>query len=526
MAKSSKKGKKKSKKEYKKKTTSEFCKLLDRLHHHKDSKAVVPLILNENYCMGGFFTRTRKVLFVVPNKNSDIGGVDDLKSYVMRKPITQEEEVISTYSGEYPNWLQRMVVVKSDKVIEVDGVKCNKLFEHYGSHVYKATKKLPAAEIKTVVAELEGGGISLLTNLKGDALRRKIIEDYKNAFPSGLYDCGTIDHWPNWLYPSVVLHMRDTMPNFGDTILPWLGTDPVSSVELIFQYRLDEHLNAQRGGSAHPYIFDDDFFRSFRESQYYLNGDYNIMKNARDLILSLQTSVNNDITNKYESPTDMEEIISYNKKMLLEHLKTGKEPKFGDKLVAVYKKVYGDLDHANPEQHKLYKKVYDDTAMVKLSLDLIRFNVNMLKDSPNFDNILDFLHSGDLIHTLGNYIDLKDVIKPSSWFSFFGGSTDAKLHTVFGSRAYWEKFLNHVAFMYTMGRDFPGANPYDKSPLFFDYIPVKNEARSIEFGAFGHVPYHDHHGHPAVGTVGVRGSIEIEKPDRKMLPAEMRFGIF
>jgi hypothetical protein len=208
-------------------------------------------------------------------------------------------------------------------------------------------------------------------------------------------------------------------------------------------------VSMQYGGDRSKYdsqfILDDLFLHNFRMSEHYLNPDNNIVLNARDTLLQYVSSAVNNPLLIHESPFHMGDQISFYRTQLLNAL-DGND-KFGNKLVAVYQKVYGNLDESNPEQYKMYKKIYDDSSMVKLAMDFTRYSTGRLKDHPEFDDILGGLHSSNLIMNLTNYIGGSAIV--SGGGSLVGGaSTTGGAHTVFDA-SFYKGFINSMSMLYT-----------------------------------------------------------------------------
>ena len=464
-----------------------YCTLLEEIYNNSKVHKIVDSILDSKNCMGSMFTSRRPMVFIVPKPYlSKKVDAEKIKQHMIRGPLVSKYDKDTerkTYSGEHEKWGMRVISDVTSNSLKVDGEKSEIVITHpNGSVVALCANELPP--MKKAGGRMYGGALLNLSNgqelTRGKALREMIVNDYKHMFPPGQYGFRDINCWTNWCYSSLVLHLNDNLPNFRDVFLPFLGTSPMSALELMLQYHIISDDKQTGGGSGDNYFINDDILRAFADSsQYYLNPDTNILKNARDLILRLQTSIGNNPGLLLESPYYMNDIIDNHKSMLLAQLGKDGVKNIGNVLVGVYKKVYGTLDESNPDQYNLYKKVYDKTYIVKLGMDLMRFNSGMVHNYPESDAFLSVVHGGTLPAVVKTLTGTSEIGSEYS-AEFRGGSS--KLFEQFNQEAFWKKFINHVAFLYTMGRDYPGSNPYERSPLFFNTIPSNDLNSLLGFG--------------------------------------------
>lgn len=467
-----------------KRSTADYCTLLDKMYNNKDTKEVVSLILSEKYCMGSMFTRKLPMVFICPNKLSDISDVQDLKSHMLKGKVGEGSSLM-TYAGEYKNWLMRNVDSKSGGKIVVDGVDCSLVFNHQDSAVYKASGKLPAAKAGKSLAQEGGGVMEGITHMyneltgaelnRGMVLRQSIVKKYQQKFPPYMYDYNHMGHWSNRLYSGLVLHLNEGIPNFGDVFLPMLNKEkPWSALEPLLQYRIkasDDSSDKQSGGGHSPYFVNDSYLQSFMKSPYFLSADDNIISQSYDLHDMFLKSVYNNSRLYHENPIHMQDIIQKYAGDLFNDVRIyggdggyfdtdndgyPTHPDMTNKIVTAYKKVYGDLDHSNPGQYSLYKKVYDKAPLVKLHLDLQRFVTSMGDpDHHKRDGAMSVLYGSKY---LGEQLELVLNSGMSNNSSSRYGQSAMKL---LEDPKYLREFMDHYAF-HTYAMSFVGDESYLK----------------------------------------------------------------
>jgi hypothetical protein len=474
-----------------KRTTAEYCTLLDKMYNNKDSKEVVGLILSEKYCMGSMFTHRRPMVFICPNKLSDISDVSDLKSHMLKGKVGAGDSLM-TYSGEFQNWLMRNIEVKSPSKIVVDGVDCSLIFNHQESSVYKASRKLPNAKVGKSLAQEGGDGFNHMYNelngselTKGKVLRESIVRKYKTKFPQYMYPFGNSNHWANRCYSSLCLHLNENIPNFGDIFLPMLNKEkPYSALEPLLQYRIEDN------DEDTPYFVEDHHLQSFMRSPHFLSTDDNILSQSYDLHDMFIKSVSNNNSLYHENPISMRGIIDKHAGDLFSDLKLygggdfdndgyPTHPDMTNKIITAYRKVYGDLDHSNPGQYALYKKVYDNAPLVKLHLDLQRYVTSIGDpDHPNRSTALNTLFKS---RHMGEQLELVLNTKMENTPSRYGSNMTKLLE----NPKHLQEFIKNTAF-YTASMAFStasAANPTATMTFSGDDSWLKKNANKTTGGS-------------------------------------------
>lgn len=271
-------------------------------------------------------------------------------------------------------------------------------------------------------AEQAGGGspfeylverdIAHLLDLSGHDLRWSIIEQYRNSWPISVFGLDSEYAWYQWATASLVSFLAEQIPDFYWVYSPYLGLDPFSTLDLLFEYHVQD--------AYHRYILPDDLIKKWIQSNMYLYSDPILLSNAMTFLAGGGSKTGGD-------PTFPKQIISLNPDLSSRYVVTGKEAineyirfnspeKIREGIVKVYKKVYEEPDVLLGETRSIYEQVDKQPFVVAMQNDLRRFFDDRFRYHSEFDSLYpSFLHC--------------NICKPNkglfNWFTGGGGNKDS-----------------------------------------------------------------------------------------------------
>lgn len=113
-----------------------------------------------------------------------------------------------------------------------------------------------------------------LSALSGMALRWNILEHYRRKWPLSAFPIGTDHNYYYWLYSSLVLYLKSTIPDFYLTYDPCV--DPIIGVEQLLQARI----------TGANYLISDSYLLDWYRSKYWLMSDPLLLSSVGTYLMS------------------------------------------------------------------------------------------------------------------------------------------------------------------------------------------------------------------------------------------------
>lgn len=315
----------------------------------------------------------KRIAYVVNKTDGTIGGVKIGKEAIVVKGETKESKHIPV-----------------GVAFEVDG-----LLSEPGEAVPMRTKENDKGRKGKRRNDMEGGNgssmspmeilvdrdVTYLMELQENDLRSAIVDAYRKSWPLTVFGIDSEYSWYQWMWASMLAFLKEQISDFYWVYSPYLGMDPYSSLDLLFEYHVQDNYN--------KYILPDDLIHKWVQSKWFLYNDPTILQAASMYLagggaqrgggpFDSFISLNLGMADRY---------VAVGKEAIGEYLRWGSPEKLREGIAKVYKKVYEEPNFLLGETRAIYKKVDEEPFVVGLHNDLRRFLSSRFRYHTEFDTL-------------------------------------------------------------------------------------------------------------------------------------------
>lgn len=380
-------------------SVKDFCTTLDLMDKNAKTKSHVDLVLNN--CLTSLFSSTnKKTTFLAPvgaalTELKKLKG-EELKVQLRRhlmfgvhNPASIKSKTSSTLISNVGDKYPVAASGASSIVLEIGAgnVDADFVADSRNGALYTINKLLPAAKTAHRAAskgsrksshskktsrkqtgggfleEMNGGGCGLMKGgygLRGlnmndndldmymmkrnnpiPMVRHRIIEDYARRMNPDL--------WAKQLYATILLYLRENMPDFDEIALPFLSTDAFAGIESLFQ-RFDVPWNESNA------LIPTSIFDRFMESPTYMSMDPGLLGNGRSYLTSIlnQAPIGSGMFSNLHL---WQQLANSQRNIIKNLLESPEKPLMRKGILSVYRKMYGEPNRFNPNTEALYTKI-------------------------------------------------------------------------------------------------------------------------------------------------------------------------
>lgn len=371
----------------------DFCTILDKLVENKDVHEIAGLMYK--HCLTSLITNpVSKRSFLAPSKKA-LGKLKgksvneikkQIKMHVLGRMILPDQSFKDRVQLDVPTMLKgvkyEVSKAKTAKSIIVEGRECKLLDVTGNGALYviddllpekkvaetesKRGKKRVKSPVKRRRSKKQKGGFlpSHLSGLPGLEARFGFIDDYRGQYQA---------EWPMYALAHLLLYLQQGIGNFKEILLPFLGTDPMSTLELLLQLR-DVPYDPTR------LIIGEPEFTRFLSSPYYLSGDTGLLREAQDLMRSFCVGMDVPGMCPYDTYYIQETFVKQHRDYIASLLATSPAEARG-RIMDIYRKL-GDIDRYSPGQVALFRKIWERPGEGLLRNDLLRFVSKQISGLP------------------------------------------------------------------------------------------------------------------------------------------------
>jgi len=394
-------------------TERDFCTILDKLVENKDVHEITKELYK--HCLTSLITNpVSKRSFLAPDKKlltklkamKTADMKKQIKMHVLGRMILPDQSFKDRSQLDVPTMLKGVKYEvskgKTAKSIMVEGRECKLLAVAGNGALYVTSDALPekksvatprAKSAKRSKSKGKGkkkkqkGGSHLFGN--GLDARFTFINDYRTQFQN---------EWAMQGLGHLLLYLNQNIGDFRNLYLPFFGTDPMSTLEILLQLR-DRPYDPTR------LLISEQTFGGFMNSPFYLSSDQMLLQEARSLLRSFCNDMDVPGMCPYETHYIQESFIKQHQDYL-RGLLSNNPLEARDKIVAIYQKL-GDMDRYSPGQVALFKKIWEKPGEGLLRNDLMRFFSKQLSGSglpwDSYDQSMDMLFGrpvNDVLNTI------------------------------------------------------------------------------------------------------------------------------
>lgn len=393
----------------------DFCTILDKLVEQKDVHEIVKELYK--HCLTSLITNpVSKRSFLAPDKKA-LTKLKAMKPADMKKQIKMHvlSRMITSESFKDRDQLDVSTMLKgvkydvvngkAAKSIVVEGVECKLLAVAGNGALYVAEGLLP---VKTPVVTVRSKSAKRSKSPKkksksskskkqkggshyGNGLdaRFSFVNDYRNHYQND---------WASQGLSHLLLYLNQNIGDFKNQYLPFFGTDPMSTLELLLQLR-DRPYDQSR------LLIPEQTFNGFAGSPFYMSNDQSILQEGRSLLRSFCNDMDVPGMCPYETHYIQESFVKQHQDYI-RGLLTSSSSDARDKIVSVYQNL-GDMDRYSPGQVNLFKRIWDKPGEGLLRNDLQRYFSKQLSGSgmpwESYDQSMDMLFGrpvDDVLNTI------------------------------------------------------------------------------------------------------------------------------
>ena len=356
----------------------DFCTILDKLVEHKDVHEIAKELYK--HCLTSLITNpVSKRSFLAPDKKAltkmkALKTADlkkQVKMHVLGRMILPDQSFKDRTQLDVPTMLKGVKYEvskgKTAKSIMVEGRECKLLAVAGNGALYVTEDLLPEKKVAPSTTRAKSpkrskskgkkkkqkGGSHLFGN--GLDTRFMFMDDYRGKYEA---------EWAMQALGHLLLYLNQNIGDFRNLYLPFLGTDPMSTLELLLQLR-DRPYDPSR------LLIPEPTFSGFVSSPYYLSDDQMLLQEARSLLRSFCNEMDVPGMCPYETYYIQESFVKQHQDYI-RGLLTSSPLEARDKIVAIYQKL-GDMDRYSPGQVNLFKKIWEKPGEGLLRNDLMRF---------------------------------------------------------------------------------------------------------------------------------------------------------
>lgn len=405
----------------------DFCTILDKLVEHKDVhenagvlyKHCLTSLITNPVSKRSYLALDKKALSKLKNKSA-AEVKKQIKMHVLGRMILPDQSFKDRTQLDVPTMLKgvkyEVSKAKSAKSIMVEGRECKLLAVTGNGALYVTDDLLPEKKAAPAAKRAKSpkrsrsrkrkqrGGSHLLSGL--DA-RYKFLDDYRGQFQQD---------WSMYALAHMLLYLNQNIGDFRNMYLPFLGTDPMSTLELLLQLR-DRPYDPSR------LLIEEPVFSGFQSSPYYMSGDAALLQEARSLMRSFCNEMDVPGMCPYETYYIQESFIKQHQDYI-KSLLTTSPIEARDKIVAIYQKL-GDMDRYSPGQVALFRKIWERPGEGLLRNDLVRFFSKQMRGLPwdTYDQSMNMLFGRPITDALGV------ILQPSSGLGGISSATNYRFPT-------------------------------------------------------------------------------------------------
>lgn len=365
----------------------DFCTLLDRV----GEKSSDVLKLLTDHCLTSVLTNPRsKHSFLMPSKKaltkikklSKAKQVEQLKLHILSYVIDPEKSFKDRSQLSSPTLVKgvRLDVTpgKGKTSITVENHQAKLIATARNGNLFETDDLMPmkepvasASRSRSRSSSRKGkrkqrGGRSAPHSLTID------IQDRLGYLSSAYNKWGmnypigpTQESWAARALAPLIMYLNQNLgASLKDELLPFLGTDPLATLELLLQIR---------GSQFDPTmpIIQPSLWSGFKSSPYWLSDEEDLLYEARNLMASWCTAMGNVGSCDYDTYHIQDNFVkqqrNYIKELIYQTPQRARE-----EIMSVYRKL-GDINRYSPGQTALFRKVWQNPQEGLLYNDLIRY---------------------------------------------------------------------------------------------------------------------------------------------------------
>lgn len=241
--------------------------------------------------------------------------------------------------------------------------------------------------------------------------------DMRNEYQEQFGDSMHTDlNWANRMFSHFLLFGNDAIPNFRKTYMPFITSDPLASMSILFQL-YEDPLSLSKN------LIDMETVLGFKNSRYFLSEDSDLVKQGAEFLLgfaSPQYMQEYPIETVYFMSPQWENESSYIRGMfgntgnILDLMNTrDSSGKASNEIVGLYKKMYGEPNRYAPGTVTVFKQSYKSTMPEQeLKNDFMRYVIKLIYNKPTyeFDNIMTSIFARDSSSFMDLFSNLSDGV--------------------------------------------------------------------------------------------------------------------
>lgn len=374
-------------------TEKNHCTLFDILTKEKGTDKLINTLTSN--CLSSLITNplSHRTFILPPTKDldkvkkADVANV--IKRHVLAHGIDPEKYFKKGDEASVPTMLKgvRMdIVKKGKKEIIVEGVKCKLVAVASNGLLYSTDKLLPEKAPTEPVKRSSSrkkkkrsvsprrkqrGGNNLYGNNImniGVEIMSKFANTYERQYPLSLED-----NWSSRLLANLIVYLNNNEQMFSKSLLPWLGNDPLSTLEKLLQV----YDNSQNS------IISQDTLVGFMNSPLYMNPSTDILNEGRSILRSICNQAGIPGLCTFDSEYQFSSFVE-NKRDYIRDLLLSDPVQARQNIVSVYEQLAGEPDMFDPGMIAIFDKVWtrQDVGKQLLRNDLMSFTSQTLTNLP------------------------------------------------------------------------------------------------------------------------------------------------
>lgn len=390
----------------------DYCTLVDEIG--KRSKDFLDILTK--HCMTSLVSNPkRKKTVLLPTKTA-------LSKLKKMKPAEQETQIRlhilnravapDTASAQELAPMIKGLRIKIDKAagkkqITVEGGKATCVAETRTGNLYEIDGLIKAKESVSTTRgrgrQYYGGALDQITLEQFTLDKSRYPLNYFNMLGSQ-YPMNSDTTWAMFALAPLIKYLDQNIANANEILLPWLDTNPLTTLELLLQIR---------GSNVDPtlQIITPQMWSDFTGSPYYMSDSMDLVNESRAILNSWCMMTGDCDYAKFSTQrTFIEQNRNYIKNIFNQAPQQAR-----DEITQVYRKL-GDINRYSPGQTALFRKVWQSpTAEIGpyvLQNDLMRFMSNRFSmlPYPSYDSYMSRLFPSGMDVSMV----IENILQPSS----------------------------------------------------------------------------------------------------------------
>jgi len=364
------------------------CTIFDVLTKEKGTDKLIKLLTDN--CLSSLITNPLSHrTFILPPatalskvKKADLDNT--IKRHVLSHGIDPEKYFKKGDEASVPTMIKgvRMdIVKKGKKEIVVEGIKCKLIATASNGVIYSADKLLPekapmerssSRKKRSSSRRKQRGGFNLsgnnIMNI-GAEIMTNFASTYEKQYPLSLED-----NWSARLLANLIVYLKNNQASFNKGLLPWLGNDPLSTLENLLQ--VYDSSDAMR-------ILSPDTLMGFMQSPIYMNPSLDVLNEGRSILRSVCNQAGVPGLCTFDSEYQFSSFVE-NKRDYIRELLLADPVQARQNIVSVYEQLAGEPDMFDPGMIAIFDKVWarPDIGKQLLRNDLISFTSQTITNLP------------------------------------------------------------------------------------------------------------------------------------------------